>query len=311
MAVLATSQPALPRSRYRALRVLWWRRIRPVWHDLRPLVLAGAIVAVLVLGTIGFQQYMRNHGHEPTAIDSFYRTLTLFELDGVDVEPPIPLAMEIARFLAPVLLGYAVFRGIVAVFRQQLQLVGIRLLMRNHVVIAGLGEMGFRLAAAFHDVGFRVIAIEIDEANGSIQGVRERGISVLAGDARDRRMLAKARVGHARYLVAVCGDDGRNVEVEVAAGELATHRASGALHVLAHLDDSGLWRMLKAESIAHQSPGVRREFFNVHQAAARILLAERPPFPTVAQDERPLRRPHVLVAGLEGIGTALVLLIAR
>ena len=129
-------------------------------------------------------------------IDSFYRTLTLFELDGYEVEPPIPWAMEVARFLAPAAARVrASSEGSRPCFRSQLELAGIRLLTRGHVVVAGLGEMGFRLAADFRSHGFRVIVIEIDEADGQIQSARERGISVLSGDARDPRMLSKARSG--------------------------------------------------------------------------------------------------------------------
>jgi hypothetical protein len=290
---------------------VWYGRIRPAWLDLRPLVLALATIAVFVLGTIGFQQYMAGHGREGSVIDSLYRTLTLFELDGYDVEPPIPWAMEVARFLAPVLVGYAVFRGVMAVFRGQLELAGIRLLTRGHVVVAGLGEMGFRLAAAFRSQGFRVIAVEIDESSGYVQSARERGIIVLSGDARDRRMLSKARVDHARYLIAVCGEDGRNVEVAVSAARLTGERPSGVLHALVQLEAPGLWRMLKAEAITRLGHvALRMEFFNAFETAARILLDERPPFAPVPDRSAP-RRPHVLVVGLEGIGDALVLNIAR
>jgi RyR domain-containing protein/TrkA family protein len=266
---------------------------------------------VFVLGTIGFQEYMSGHGRQGSVIDSFYRTLTLFELDGYDVEPPIPWAMEVARFLAPALLGYAVFRGVMAVFRSQFELAGIRLLTRGHVVVAGLGEMGFRLAAAFRSQGFRVIAIELDEAGGHIQSARERGIIVLSGDARDPRMLSKARVDHARYLTVVCGEDGRNVEVGVAAARLTAGRSSGVLHALIQLQEPGLWRMLKAEAITrlgHQA--LRMEFFNAFETAARILLDERPAFAPASGPEGP-RRPHVLIVGLEGLGDALVLNVAR
>jgi hypothetical protein len=274
-------------------------------------LLALATVAVFVLGTIGFQQYGAHHDRADSWLDSFYRTLALFELDGLDVEPPIPWTMELARFAAPLLVGYAVFRGLLTVFRSQAQLVGIRLLTRNHVVVAGLGDMGFRLARAFRAEGFRVIAIEIDEANPSIQGCKERGIIVLSGDARDRRMLAKARAGYARYLVAVCGDDGRNAEVEVAASDLAGERNTGTLHALIHMDDAGLWRMLKAKSVAAERAGrMRCEFFNVFETGARMLLDDRPPFAlTAAPDVR--RRPHVLMAGLDGVGDSLILNIAR
>src|SRR5436309_14150232 len=101
---------AIPLSRWRALRVVWYERVRPVWLDLRPLVLALATVAVFVLGTIGFQKYEMAQDRHPLVLDSFYRTLTLFELDGYDVQPPIPWEMEVARFLAPLIVGYAIFR---------------------------------------------------------------------------------------------------------------------------------------------------------------------------------------------------------
>ncbi|MFL5822844.1 MAG: RyR domain-containing protein [Solirubrobacteraceae bacterium] len=301
----------LPASRWRAFKIFWYERIRPGWLELRPVVLALATVAVFVLGTIGFQQYMRAHDQHGQVIDSFYRTLTLFELDGYDVEPPIPWAMEVARFLAPILVGYAVFRGVVTVFRTQVQLVGIRFLTRGHVVVAGLGEMGFRLASAFRAQGFRVVAIDVDEANELLQSARERGITVLAGDARDQRMLAKARTDFARYLVAACGEDGRNVEVAVSAAKLAARRTAGVLHVLVHLEQPGLWRMLKAEAISRLgAEALRMEFFNAFETGARILLDERPPFPAVAEPAAP-RRPHVLVAGLDGIGDSLILNVAR
>jgi voltage-gated potassium channel Kch len=307
----AVASGPLPSSGWRTLKVFWYERIRPAWLDLRPLVLAVATVAVFVFGTIGFQRYMAGHDRHGSVIDSFYRTLTLFELDGYDVEPPIPWTMEVARFLAPVLVGYAVFRGVLAVFRSQLQLAGIRLLTRGHVVVAGLGGMGLHLASAFRAQGFRVIAIEVNESNGMIQSAKERGISVLSGDARDRRMLAKARAEEARYLIAVCGEDGRNVEVAVAASRIATRRSSGVLHCLVHLQEPGLWRMLKAEAIGrlgHES--ARLEFFNAFETGARILLDERPPFATLAAPDAP-RRPHVLVVGLEGVGDAVVLNVAR
>src|SRR5215469_5145049 len=102
------SQPRLTHSRWRALRVFWYERGRPVWLDVRPIVLAFLTIAVFVLGTIGFQQYEHAHGEHPQVLDSFYRTMTLFELDGTDTQPPIPWAMEVARFLAPLLVGYAI-----------------------------------------------------------------------------------------------------------------------------------------------------------------------------------------------------------
>src|SRR5207248_2196433 len=90
------------------------------------------------------------------------------------------------------------------------------------------------------------------------------------------------------------------------AEQLTAERPSGVLHALVHLDDAGLWRMLKAEAIARPAHGaVRTEYFNVFETGARMLLDERPPFALTRAWESP-RRPHVLIAGLDGIGDALV-----
>jgi TrkA-N domain/RyR domain len=264
-----------------------------------------------VIGTIGFEEYKLEHEPERTLLDSFYRTLTLFEFAGYDVEPPLPWTLELARWAAPILIIYAILRGLIAVFRAQLQLASIRLLGHNHVVVAGLGTIGFSLAKAFRAEGYRVVVIEADEANRSIEGCRDRGISVLIGDATDPRVLAKARADRARFLIGACGDDGRNVEVEVAADRLVGARGRGNLHALVHLDDAGLWRMLKSEVIARRhARGLRLEFFNLFEIGARQLLEERPAFGPGAPEEGPLR-PHVVFAGLDGIGEALVVNIAR
>lgn len=287
--------------------MLWHERLRPVWRDLRPIAVVTAVIAVIVLGTIGSHALAVRMGRPDSLLDSLYRAIALFELGGVDVMPPVPWTLQLARFLAPLIVGYALISGLLVLFRDRLQLIGIRLLVRNHVVVAGLGRMGFRLAIAFHDEGLRVIVIELDATNGSVQGCKERGITVLTGDARDRRMLAKARVDHARHLIAVCGEDGPNVEVAVAAGRVGPP-AGGVLHALVHLDDAGLWRMLKAEAIARPShAGTRVEFFNVFEIGARMLLAERPPFGS----SQTSGHAHVLVVGLDGIGDALVLNVAR
>lgn len=295
-------------SRRRRLRARWYNQYRPAWREVRPIALGAALVGVLVLGTVGFQAYAHDHHIKGNLIDSAYRSITLFELDGYHVHPPLPWTLELARWLAPALIGYAIFRGVAAVFRGQLQLAGIRLLARDHVVVAGLGDAGFRLALAFRKEGFRVVVVEADEGNRSIAGCRDRGIAVLVGDATDARMLARARVDRARYLVVVCGDNGRNVEVQVAAAHLVRSRERGTLHAFVHLDDPGLWRLLKSEAMAGRGDrGLRLEFFNVPELAARALLDAHPPFDADA----PGTRPHVLIAGGGTLADALVLNVAR
>lgn len=281
-------------------------RLRPVWRDVRPFVVLGAGLIVLVLGTIGFDRHPS--GEDFSLLDSFYRTLLLFGFGGA-VDPPVPWQLQVARIIAPLLTGYAAVQGLLALSREQLQLLGLRVLLREHVVVAGLGDAGFRLAVALNDAGLRVVAIERDPGNPALAGCRERGISVLAGDATDARILERAVAMRARHLVVTCGRDGTNVDVAAAARDVLPARRSGALTALVQVDDLGLWRALQAEMVARAGEsGLRLEMFNLFESAARMMLAEHPP-PWRRDGSGPDAAP-ILIVGLEGVGESLLLNLA-
>jgi TrkA-N domain/RyR domain len=270
-------------------------------RELRPLVVTLLGVTTVVLGTIGFH---RLHDKHYDVIDSMYRAVTLFGLAG-NVDPPVPLALQVARILGPLLTGYAAIKGLLAISREQVQLLGIRMFIRDHVVVAGLGTTGQRLAAAFHEAGFRVVAIEKNAAAETIPGARERGISVVRGDATDPAILRHARVGQARHLIVSCGLDGTNVDVSGAAGRLVTSHRRGVLTALVHLEDLTLWQALRAEAVAAATRvPFRLEFFNIAATGARLLLERHPAFEPPGEQPR---RPHVVVVGLDGVGEELVL----
>ena len=211
-------------SRWRHIRHRYRETVGPVMRELRPIAVLGLAVLALVLGTIG---YMRLHGTHYDVFDAGYRSITLFGVLGGTVEPPVPWQLQVARILAALLTVYAAVRAALALWREHAELLRIRLFSRDHVVIAGLGRSGQRLAFAFHDAHLRVVVIEKDADNPLIPGCRDRGISVVRGDASDAAILRHARTGHARYLVVVCGEDSVNVDVATAAAR-SSRRAAPA-----------------------------------------------------------------------------------
>ena len=88
------------------------------------------------------------------------------------------------------MVGVAAIRGLLVLSREQLRLIGFRLFRRGHIVIVGLGDVGFR-SRDLNELGARVIAIDRDATKPSIEGCRERGISVLVGDATDPTCWAR------------------------------------------------------------------------------------------------------------------------
>jgi voltage-gated potassium channel Kch len=264
------------------------------WRAARPIVVVAAGLGVIVLGTIG---YLDKHP-EYDFFDASYRAIGLFGLTGNEA-PPIPWTLQVARLLGPVVFGYAALQALLALFRQELRLLAIRLFARDHVVVAGLGAKGFLAATALHADGHHVIVIDRDADNPRAAGLRERGITVLTGDATDPEMLRRAQTGLARHLLAVCGEDGTNVDIAGAAEQLAAKRRHGALSTLAHLNDDQLWMQLSGAAIGSDQPTHRLEFFNVHALGARALVEHHPPL-----------APHVMIAGQGGVGDHLVLRVA-
>lgn len=294
----------LQATRLRRVRSIWRDRGAPVWKQFRPIAIVGLAATVLVLGTIGFQEYQRiHHGTSYSVLDALYRSLQLFGFGG-NLDPPVPVTLQIARLLGPVLAGYALIRGILVLSRDQIQLMWFRLFLSNHVIVVGLGTAGFRIATAFHVQGYRVVAIERDASSTAIRGCRERGIAVVVGDAADKNILRTIRIDRASCLVVTCGDDRRNIDVAAAASDAARDRQRGVLTALVHLDDFGLLGMMKAQSLTSVSnSSFRLALFNVYDTAAAVLFETHPPIPARATNGVS----RVFVFGFDGVAPTLVL----
>jgi voltage-gated potassium channel Kch len=302
------NRPPGPMRKGRVARRL--RRARreewlPRWQAVQPTLIVVSVVGVLVLGTIGA------HRENPdfSLFDCFYLALSLFTLGGT-MDPPLPIELQIARVVAPIITGYAVVKAILVLFRDNLQLVHVGLFARRHVVLAGLGSKGSRLAQALDDANYRVVGVERDLTSPAVAGCRDRGISVLRGDARDHLVLRRAQLARADHMFVACGDDRIDMDVAAAAETLVGGEAENTarldpLVIFVAVDDLRLWRSLSTERLTttHRS-ATRLELFHVHESAARVLVDRYPPFPAREHS-------HAVFVGIDGIGEALVLQLAR
>jgi len=284
------------------------RRLARTWRTIEwPLVWALALAAV-VLGVAGWSEHAAARGERLGALDLVYRSLQLFVLESGAAAPPVPWTLEAARFLAPLVAVYTASKALLAIFADQMQQLRLWRL-RNHVVIGGGGRTGRALARAFRARGQRVAVVERDAAAETLAGCREGRCAIVVGDATDPATLRRARVRRARHLIAVCGDDGVNAEIAVAAREAAARRGS-PLSCIVHVFDTELWRLLSDRWFAATGrDAVRLEFFNLYDKGARALLDEHPPFGDPGVES--IRTPHVLIVGLGRFGESVVVRAAR
>jgi hypothetical protein len=269
------------------------------------LAVGTAGFAALILGFVGFTKFHFALGESQSVWDRAYLTLQLFVLESGSVTGPVPWELEVARLLAPAVAGYAAVKALAVIFRERFERLRVRF-SRRHIVICGLGRKGLLLARSLRARGERVVLVESDSHNDLIEPARADGALVLIGEARDRQMLRRARVGRANHLIAVCAEDGVNAEIAVRARELVKNRKGAALSCLVHVGDPVLCTLLRMQEIGRRAePAFRLDFFDVFESGARTLLSEHPPWGL--QTSSDTRQGHMVVVGLGRLGLSLVL----
>lgn len=79
--------------------------------------------------------------------------------------------------------------------------------IHDHVIVAGLGSIGYRVALGIAARGVPVVVIEVHDESRFVSPARAAGIPVYIGDARHREVLDDLRIGSARAVVAATSDD--------------------------------------------------------------------------------------------------------
>jgi Trk K+ transport system NAD-binding subunit len=79
--------------------------------------------------------------------------------------------------------------------------------IQDHVIICGLGTIGYRVAIGIAALGVPVVVIEPDENGRFVAAARSRDIPVVVGDARQRELLLEVGIERARAVVAATSDD--------------------------------------------------------------------------------------------------------
>lgn len=272
-------------------------------------VLGILSVITFCLGYIGFKLYFIEKGDPRPIFNLLYLSLQLFTLESGSVSGKVSIFLDIARFAAPVIVFWAVIKVIFHYLREDIAALRLRR-YRDHIVICGLGEKAFQYLQDFIK-NHKVVVIEQDTENDHIPSAQILGAQVLIGDARLNKMLLKARVDHAKYLLAVTGNDLTNIEISEQARIVSEQRHSKGLDCYIHIVNplvlevskvhKGLWER-KLKFVPH--------VFSIYRDAARVIF-ERSPL-----DWRPISSKtdcyaHLIIIGFGRMGENILLQAAR
>ena len=282
-----------------------WRWIAALVSEYHWYILAVGAVVAFVLGYIGWAKELAEAYPEHRPInftDVTYWSLKDFLMDSPR-EPDLPWQLDVTRFLAPVVAGWAGLSTLGLLFRDRVQQMRIPL-MRGHVVICGLGKyVGLVFLRHLRDKRIRVVVIESDATNPNIELCRSLGVPVIIGDAQRLKTLEAAGSRRASRVLAVTDDDGVNTQIVATWRELPGRR-SRPLGCLAHIADPDFCSLLRIQEATRGEAELSADFFNIDEIGARLLLRAYPIATEAGQ-------PHILVAHLDPLGVWLVYHAAR
>ncbi|MBN2194293.1 MAG: NAD-binding protein [Polyangiaceae bacterium] len=209
----------LPRSRRSVLSWALWRE----WCFAKALgrrlgLRLVVFVVLLLVGGLLFRHY------EPDRVSSYVQAV-YFSLSLVFGEPPeeFPsvVVLQALFFVLPLLGLTVLIESVVEVAnvlrdRRSNDRVWSEIMaesLSNHVVLVGLGRVGYRTYRALHGLGVPLVVIDVNKDGEFLSDVRRDGTPIIIGDARREALLITAGVERAAAILAATNDDLANLEV--------------------------------------------------------------------------------------------------
>ena len=92
--------------------------------------------------------------------------------------------------------------------------------MNKHIVLIGLGHLGYRVAQRLHEMGKSIVVVEINLGTHTTAAARDMGIPVIQGDARHPGALESANIKDAQTIILASQDDAMNLQIALRARSL-------------------------------------------------------------------------------------------
>jgi Trk K+ transport system NAD-binding subunit len=208
----------------------WLRRMgRVAWRTFKDIDLSVKICTGVLLGVIILSTFILHLGVEKFYFsDALFRTISLIAT-GADMREGdyvqnagMKVYVSLLRLIGAALI--AAFTAIVTNYLLRARLAGALEVRRipdgGHIIVCGLGPIGFRVIEELLDSKEQVVVIETDPASRFIATARRRGAAVIIGDATIIEVLRQAHADTAKAVIAATNHDLLNLETALLVREL-------------------------------------------------------------------------------------------
>lgn len=180
-------------------------------------------IAVVIGGAAYYALAQGAGQNEPDSLaESIYAVLSMIFLQ-TNFEFPSLWFLQVFFFLMPLvglgILGQGVADIGVLLFNRQARgeawQVAVAETYSDHIVLVGLGHLGFRIARALHDLGEPFVCVEQNPEAELMSHVLDWHVPIIQGDALKHDVLTKAGLARAHTVVLATSDDIMNLQIAI------------------------------------------------------------------------------------------------
>jgi voltage-gated potassium channel len=254
----------------------WRASLRDTWILLRefrdPLLLFS--FAILGAGLLYYSLSLRYGEPVASPVEAIYLVLTATFLQPLGSFPHAPV-LQLFHFVMPLIGVGTLAHGLadfgVLFFNRRARgkewEMAVASTFSHHIVLVGLGHLGFRVASQLHSMDQDVVAIELSPSAELVANIRRLDIPVLQGDGTKEEMLEAAGVRDARAILLTTQDDSLNLQMAVKARGM-----NPAIHVVVRIFDDEFASALQKQFgfSAISATGIASPVFAATAAGANI-----------------------------------------
>lgn len=210
-----------------------WRRWKATWRD--TLILLNEFRAPLTIFTVavvggGFLYWkIALLVGEPlrSPSEAIFTVLTAAFLQPSG-NFPNHLSLQLFHFLMPVV-GLIILAQGLADFgsllfnrraRNKEWEMAVASTMNNHIVLVGLGHLGYRITQKLYEMGKNVVIVELKADQHTVIAARNMGIPIIEEDARNATALEGANIRDAQTIILASQNDAMNLQIALKARSL-------------------------------------------------------------------------------------------
>jgi voltage-gated potassium channel len=186
------------------------------------------MIAVLGGGLIYYALSEKFGESVSSPIEAIYIVLTSTFLQPPNREFPHHFALQAFHFFMPIVglvvlaQGLADFAGLLFNRRGRTKEweMAVASTLNRHIILVGLGHLGYRVVLKLHEMGEQIAIIELNANADTLTAAQDLGIPVIQEDATRPAALEAANIKNARTIILASQNDAMNLQIALKARSL-------------------------------------------------------------------------------------------